>query len=64
MDYQELAFKLVGLVVQSGELVAFRVLVRGYQQSIIRQAYAVIVQGNMEQECIRQLGHRRDGGRR
>ena len=27
-----------------------------YQHSIIRQAYAVIVQGNMEQECIRQLG--------
>lgn len=27
-----------------------------YQQSVIRQAYAVIVQGNMELECIQQLG--------
>ncbi len=30
-----------------------------YQQSIIRQAYAVIVQGNMEMECMKQLGWNR-----
>ena len=27
-----------------------------YQQTVVRQAYAVIVQGKMELECIRQLG--------
>jgi hypothetical protein len=27
-----------------------------YQQALIRQAYAVIIQGNMEQECMERLG--------